>query len=92
MLCRKWDFYVWFSVVFSVKKNGSCFCFGMRISATGSTRTAQALRIKRQQHYQQDKVEPGACLFLRRIPVMDSGAVVPCALFLACCSLSGIVL
>lgn len=64
----------------------------MRISATGSTGTAQSLRIKRQQHYQQDKVEPGACLFLGNIPVMDSGAVVPCAFFLACCSLRGIVL
>lgn len=64
----------------------------MRISATGSTRTAQALRIKRQQQYQQDKVEPGACLFLGKTSVMDSGAVVPWALFLARCSLSGIVL
>lgn len=64
----------------------------MGISATGSTRAAQALRIKRQQQYQQDKAEPGACLFLGKLPLMDSGAVVPCALFLARCSLSGIVL
>lgn len=64
----------------------------MRISATGSTRAAQPLRVKRQQQYQQDKVEPGACLFLGKIAVMDAGAVVPCALFLARCSLSGIVL
>lgn len=92
MLCRKRDLYVWFSVVFSLKKYGSCFCSGMRISATGSTRAAQALRVKRQQQYPRDKVEPGACLFLGRIAVMDSGAVVPCALFLARCSLPAIVL
>lgn len=91
-LCTCFVENVWFSVIFFLLRNGSCCCFGMRISAPGSTRSAQALKIKRQQHYQQDKVEPGACLFPGRIPVMDLGAVVPCALFLTRCSLSAVVL
>lgn len=27
MLCRKWDFYVWFAVVFSLKKKWKLFLF-----------------------------------------------------------------